>query len=82
MSAAVRRAAAGFRTVIRPINFTTGGTTMASKKEARSKKTEGKKKVEIEDLPKANQDQKDVTPEQAREVKGGMKYELAKTKGG
>jgi hypothetical protein len=44
---------------------------MASKKAARSKKAEGEKKVEIQDLPKDDQDQKEPTDEQAREVKGG-----------
>jgi hypothetical protein len=50
----------------------TGARPLASKKKpAKKQKSEGEKKVEIQDLPKDNQDQKGPTDEQAREVKGG-----------
>jgi hypothetical protein len=53
--------------------FTTGEMTMASKKKATSKKAAGQKKVEIQDLPKGKQNQEELTDEQARNVKGGLK---------
>jgi hypothetical protein len=52
---------------------------MASKKKATSKKAEGQKKVEIQDLPKGQQNQEELTDEQAQKVKGGG-YDLKSMK--
>jgi hypothetical protein len=45
---------------------------MASKKKA-SKKAEGQKKVEVQDLSKGKQNLKELTDEQAQKVKGGIR---------
>jgi hypothetical protein len=46
---------------------------MSSKKKAAGKKSAGKKKARLRDLPRAGKGQGELTDEQARIVKGGVK---------
>jgi hypothetical protein len=48
---------------------------MASKKKAVGKKAAGAKKARLRDLPRTDKGREELTDEQARNVKGGMKQQ-------